>query len=129
MKRFRFAVAAFALLAVVAASSAPAQTKYASSVKITSIDAPTGADPMKWHGKVSSSKGKCKRGRKVVVFQRLDGPDAHIGSTHSHRKGRWNFAFQLNPSNGDLYYAKVRSKSIGSGACKAATSKDFTFNF
>jgi hypothetical protein len=129
MKRFALAVGAVAVLAAVVVPSAPAGVKYPTSVAITSIQKPAGS-PMEFRGSVSSPKQKCRSNRKVVVFQDVAGPSIRIGSDVTTGGGHWRLSVDLNPANGDVYYASAPRKRIGAGkACKAGRSSDYTFNF
>jgi hypothetical protein len=129
MKRFTLAAAAVAVLAAVAVPSASAAVKFPTSVAITSIEKPAGS-PLKFTGSVSSPKPKCRRNRKVVVFQDVAGPSIRIGSASTDNGGLWSLSSDLNPANGDVYFAKAPRKQIGNGkVCKAGRSPDRTFNF
>jgi hypothetical protein len=129
MKRFTLAAASVAVLAAVAAPSASSGVNYSTAVDITSIQKPAGS-PMEFRGTVSSPKRKCRSNRKVVVFQDVAGPSIRVGSTLTSTGGHWSLSSDLNPANGDVFYARAPRKRIGEGkACKAARSSDYTFNF
>jgi hypothetical protein len=129
VKRFSLALAALACIAAVVVPSASARVSFATSVQITSVKKPAGS-PMKFRGDVSSSKGKCARNRKVQVFQNVAGPSIRVGSDFTDGGGQWFLSVNLNPANGDVFYARAPRKQIGDGKiCKAARSSDYTFTF
>jgi hypothetical protein len=129
IKRFSLALAAVAALAAVVTPSASARVRYATTVQITSVKKPAGS-PMEFRGDVSSSKGKCARNRKVLVFQNVEGPSIRVGSDFADTGGGWFLSVALNPASGDVFYARAPRRQIGDGkTCKAARSSDYTFTF
>jgi len=85
-----------------------------------------------YHGKVKSEARQCVRNRRVVLFERREGPDAKVGSDRTNRRGKWKVKVpvaDLEPQ--DRFYAKARRKlNIVSGdgyVCRGDRSKTVTF--
>jgi cysteine-rich repeat protein len=77
-------------------------------------------------GRVSSSNDRCERGRRVVVFRVVSGPDQAVASDRTDSEGRWRLVY--NPRSDD-YYAKAQRKNISpeghSHICRAITTSTF----
>lgn len=83
-----------------------------------------------YHGKVRVRlQSFCEPDRRVVLFQKVSGPDVKIGKARTDEKGKWTIevpVMDLEPGN--QYYAFVRAEDLGNEIfCEKATSETATF--
>lgn len=96
------------ILALVAlAIPAVALGKTASQLDVTKAE-PTGPDTARYEGTVSSKKGKCEKGRRVVVIHDSD-PPFTIGETETDENGKWKLDGPYPPNaNDDRIVVKLK---------------------
>lgn len=111
------------LLALVAlVIPAVALGKAASSqVDVTEAKA-TGPDTARYEGKVKSKKGKCEKGRRVVVIHDSD-PPFTIGETKTDEKGNWKLDGPYPQNSAD---DRIVVKLLKKPGCKGDKT-DFEF--
>lgn len=115
MRRVLISVSLIGVLALGVAAGggvAPAATGGSVSLKIES----TGPGTAKYSGKVSSSKSKCRKGRKIEVFHDSD-PPFKIGETDTESDGSYSLD-GVSPPSGDRVFVVVKPKGRGSKRCK-----------
>lgn len=83
-----------------------------------------------YHGKVRArAQSFCEPDRRVVLFQKVSGPDVKIGKDRTDEKGKWTIEVpvaDLEP--GQKYFAFVRAENLGNQInCEKATSDIVTF--
>jgi hypothetical protein len=120
------ASSALAVLAVVAAAHT---ARFNSTVTISFQRGHSHESDDTFSGEVTSAKHRCERHRKVVLRERVDGPDVLFGKDLTNRDGEWEVHVASTPA-GD-YYAKARKKVLRRNSahrhiCKPALSPDLT---
>jgi hypothetical protein len=70
----------------------------------------------KFRGRVKSSLGACRRGRRVLVKKVRSGPDATVGTDRANRRGKWRVR---KPNARGRFYAQVRKNA----QCRGDRSK------
>jgi hypothetical protein len=68
------------------------------------------ASPHRFRGRVSSARGRCRRGRRVVVKKVRRGPDRIVGRDLTNRRGRWSEPH--NRGGEGRYYARAGRKAF-----------------
>ena len=69
---------------------------------------PTGPDTARYEGTVSSKKGKCETGRRIVVIHDSD-PPFTIGETETDENGKWKLDGPYPPNaNDDRIVVKLK---------------------
>ena len=119
------ACVALAALAVVAAAHT---AKYDSTVTIK-FRPGHGEVLDAFSGEVASARDRCVKHRQVVVRERLEGPDALVGTDFTNMDGDWEV--QAESVEPGTYYAKAKRKVLLRSdshlhVCKAAVSDDLT---
>jgi len=76
-----------------------------------------------FHGRVSSNRARCKRGRTVKLFRKTSGGGnpKRLGRDRSMGSGRWTVKVR-NVRSG-AYYAKAKPKRAAGSLCKADRSR------
>ena len=83
-----------------------------------------------YHGKVRArTQSFCEPDRRVVLFEKVSGPDTKIGKATTDEKGKWTIEVPVEHlMPGQKYYAFVRSEDLGNEIfCEKAISDVVTF--
>jgi hypothetical protein len=70
----------------------------------------------KFWGKIDSAKGKCVKGRKIILIRKRNGEKKSVGSDKTNDNGK--FSIEDGGANAGSYFAKAD----GTGDCQAAKS-------
>ena len=129
MKRILVALSVVGLVMAVGAGIATAhKTKFSSTATLAAINDKEAA------GTVGSSKGKCRKNRKVKVFRQAEGGPAFkptlVATTQSDKGGKWQTRL-AGKTKGETFFAKapkkaLRKKRRHKHICKPATSGTIT---
>ena len=83
-----------------------------------------------YHGKVRVRlQSFCEPDRRVVLFEKVSGPDLKVGKTRTDEAGKWTIEVPVGDLEpGQKYYAFVRAEDLGNQIfCEKATSKTVTY--
>ena len=75
---------------LLAAVPAVAGGKAATDLELNGTDYTTHPDDYRFHGDVSSTKGKCEKGRRIKLYMKKDGENLLVGYTFSDSEGNWS---------------------------------------
>ena len=75
---------------LLAAVPAGAGGKAATDLDLNGVDYTTHPDDYRFHGDVSSTQGKCEKGRRIKVYMKKDGENLLVGYTFSDSEGNWS---------------------------------------
>ncbi len=64
--------------------------KAATNLDLNGTDYTTHPDDYRFHGDVSSTKGKCEKGRRIKLYMKKDGENLLVGYTFSDSEGNWS---------------------------------------
>ncbi|HSI81066.1 MAG TPA: hypothetical protein VK919_10480 [Solirubrobacterales bacterium] len=116
------AIAGAALVAVALAPAEAAKPRIATTVTIKNEFDPAHAEPIRFYGKVRSSKPACKRGREIELHARAGGElpaePRPPETTRSDKRGRWEV--RLLADGLPRYVVKVKPKKKPRFTCKRA---------
>jgi hypothetical protein len=73
-----------------------------------------------FHGRVTSCKSACEKGRRVIVKKVRSGPDLKVGAAVTNTQGRWKVPFNGKEAK---YYAKVLKSTSGHYTCLGDRSR------
>ena len=66
-------------------------------------------------GAITSPKGGCVKGRKVVLYRQHSGSTKKLGGDHTNKKGKFEIDLGSGPPRDGKYYAKVESGRLRLG--------------
>ena len=96
MQQFRNGVRLAAVTGIVTmaglltAVPAGAGGKAATELDLNGTDYTSHPDDYRFHGDVSSTKGKCEKGRRIKLYMKKDGENLLVGYTFSDSEGNWS---------------------------------------
>ena len=80
-------------------------------------------DGSKFSGKITSSKSKCEKSRKIVLYRKKNGDKKKLGSDKTNDKGKFKIGVGNNPKNGKYFaQAKETNKCQGEKSAKVELS-------
>ena len=107
------------LTAVPAAAGGQAAT----DLDLNGVDYTTHPDDYRFHGDVSSTKGKCEKGRRIKLYMKLDGENLLVGYTFSDSEGNWSLQVDKDKYEAMGNSAINLAKTPKTGACAADRSE------
>ena len=81
-----------------------------------------------YHGKVRSPKPDCVPDRRVLLYEKVPGPDGRYGRHQTDLGGKWTI--EISPGDlepGQKYYAVVLPQDRGATFCREDVSKVVTY--
>ena len=134
MQQFRNGVRIAAVTGIVTmaglltAVPAGAGGKAATDLALNGTDYTSHPDDYRFHGDVSSTKGKCEKGRRIKLYMKKDGENLLVGYTFSDSEGNWSLQVDKDKyeamGNSAVNFAKTPKTS----ACAADRSEVLTWS-
>ena len=97
--------------------------KAPTDLDLNGVDYTTHPDDYRFHGDVSSTHGKCEKGRRIKLYMKKDGENLLVGYTFSDSEGNWSLQVDkdkyLAMGNSAVNFAKTPKTS----ACAADKSE------
>ena len=97
--------------------------KAPTDLDLNGVDYTTHPDDYRFHGDVSSTSGKCEKGRRIKVYMKKDGENLLVGYTFSDSEGNWSLQVDKDKyeamGNSAVNFAKTPKTS----ACAADRSE------
>lgn len=96
---------------------AEAGGKAATDLELNGTDYTTHPDDYRFHGDVSSTKGKCEKGRRIKLYMKKDGENLLVGYTFSDSEGNWSLQVDKDKYEAMGNSAINFAKAPKTGAC------------
>ena len=97
--------------------------KAATDLNLNGTDYTSHPDDYRFHGDVSSAKGKCEKGRRIKLYMKKDGENLLVGYTFSDSEGNWSLQVDKDKYEAMGNSAINFAKTPNTRACAADRSE------
>lgn len=108
--RLAAGIVAALVCAGLAAGASAGQSQYPTFFTKFKFEASTSSEE-KFSGQIDSSKSKCIKDRKIVLYRKKNGDKSKIGDDKTNNKGKFTIGVGNGPPKDGKYYAEAKESS------------------